>query len=82
MMLINEHNKAFMDTLSVDYQGQFSPDMKSLALQLYQDDGITELALNRFFFLNTKYLYFCKYNIKNHYARPSVISSKKRYALQ
>ena len=45
-----------MDTLPVDYQGQFSPDMKSLALQLHQDDGITELALNRFFKIHSIYI--------------------------
>lgn len=42
-------NKTFMGALPVGYQGQFGPSIKSLILQLYQDGGMTEPALNRFF---------------------------------
>lgn len=42
-------NKTFMGALPVGYQGQFGPGIKSLVLNLYQDGGMTEPALNRFF---------------------------------
>lgn len=42
-------NKTFMGALPPGYQGLFGPGIKSLVLNLYQDGGMTEPALNRFF---------------------------------
>jgi hypothetical protein len=55
--------KTFLAPLPKGYEGQFSPEVKALVMDLYQDGGMTEPAIERF--LKTHGVYISSGKISN-----------------